>query len=106
MTWLIGFKYVILGGQFPCFEVYLRKHMQYTQGENVCIRCGKKRIVVKTWSEKVNNSILTYTETSCPDKNCQKIVESDNNAKREKRLEMENKRNQSKAKKHTSIRIS
>lgn len=39
---------------------------------NVCIRCGKQRIVVKTYQELVGNHMITYTETSCPDTACQK----------------------------------
>jgi hypothetical protein len=40
-----------------------------------CIRCGRVRIEKKSWTESVNNSKVTYTETVCPDKECQKIVE-------------------------------
>ena len=45
---------------------------------NPCIRCGKQRITSKTWTEKVDTyfgkSVITHTETVCPDKDCQKIV--------------------------------
>jgi len=43
----------------------------------LCIRCGKLRIVSKTWSEKVNGSLVTYTQTVCPDSECQSKVESE-----------------------------
>lgn len=49
-----------------------------------CIRCGKIRIVAKSWSEKINNSLLTYTLTVCPDSECQKIVEGELQKKRDK----------------------
>lgn len=50
----------------------------------LCIRCGKTRIVSKTWNEKVNDSVITYTETVCPDPECQKIVDSDLKKKMDK----------------------
>jgi hypothetical protein len=40
-----------------------------------CIRCGKLRIVAKSWSERVSGSLITYTQTICPDPDCQKIVD-------------------------------
>ncbi len=49
-----------------------------------CIRCGKPRIIGKTWTEKLNNSNVVYTLTVCPDPECQKIVESQLESKREK----------------------
>lgn len=46
---------------------------------NPCTRCGKQRIDGKTWKEKIVNhfgtSYITHTETVCPDKECQKIVQ-------------------------------
>lgn len=42
---------------------------------NVCIRCGKVRIVGKTWQEQSGTATLTCTEYVCPDTECQKIVE-------------------------------
>ena len=41
-----------------------------------CIRCGKMRILGKTWREKVGISTITYTLTVCPDNICQKKVET------------------------------
>lgn len=41
---------------------------------NICTRCGKLRVVVKTYQEKVGNSIVVYTINECPDPLCQKIV--------------------------------
>ena len=42
----------------------------------LCIRCGKSRIVSKTWSEHVGLSDITYTQSVCPDPECQKQVEA------------------------------
>ena len=46
--------------------------------ENLCIRCGKPRLVVKTWKENLGYSVVTATETACPDNDCQKIVTAKN----------------------------
>lgn len=41
-----------------------------------CIRCGKLRVVAKTWTEKTGvAAAVTYTQTVCPDPACQKLVE-------------------------------
>lgn len=42
---------------------------------NPCVRCGIERIDGKTWKGKVGASPVTYTQTVCPDKSCQKIVD-------------------------------
>jgi len=41
---------------------------------SACTRCGKPRIVVKTYEEKVETSTVTYTITECSDPDCQKQV--------------------------------
>src|SRR3989338_2316159 len=41
-----------------------------------CIRCGKPRILDKTWKEQIGLSKVTYTSTVCPDPICQKLVET------------------------------
>lgn len=41
---------------------------------SACTRCGKPRIVVKTYEEKVESSTVTYTITECSDPECQKQV--------------------------------
>lgn len=46
-----------------------------TQDTSICIECGKKRIVVGTYEEKVGNSTVVYKETICADPECQKKVE-------------------------------
>jgi hypothetical protein len=42
-------------------------------------------VVSKVWQEYVGQSLLTYTDTVCPDAVCQKIVEEEIIARREKR---------------------
>jgi hypothetical protein len=46
---------------------------------NPCIRCGKQRIDKKSWKEKIEShfgvSYIVHTETVCPDKECQIIVQ-------------------------------
>lgn len=41
---------------------------------STCTRCGKPRIVVDTYEEKVETSTVTYTITECSDPECQKLV--------------------------------
>jgi hypothetical protein len=43
--------------------------------QNICIKCGKQRIVVGTHEEKVGNSTVIYTDMICPDPECQKKVD-------------------------------
>lgn len=52
---------------------------------NPCVRCGKQRIVVKTWTEKIGNSMVTMEETACPDPACQKEVDLENQKQSDKR---------------------
>lgn len=42
---------------------------------SVCIRCGKQRVVVSSRQETVFKSTVVYTETACPDPECQKLVD-------------------------------
>jgi hypothetical protein len=44
------------------------------QALNICTRCGKPRVEVKTWKECIKGSIIIHTSTACPDADCQKIV--------------------------------
>lgn len=48
------------------------------KSKNPCSRCGNERIVVRTWEEKVWDSVIVNTETKCPNPECQKEVDSDN----------------------------
>ena len=60
---------------------------------NPCIRCGKERIVLKTWTENLGHSMLTRTDTGCPDKDCQKAVDDDLTEKRLKKEAIMNRKN-------------
>ena len=51
---------------------------------NLCIRCGKQRLVVKTWQEKIGYSLVTTKEMACPDSDCQKKVDQSNEKQRAK----------------------
>jgi len=42
---------------------------------NPCIECGKERIEGRSWKEKSGASVVTHTQTICPDSGCQKIVD-------------------------------
>ena len=63
---------------------------------NPCIRCGKDRIVSKTWTEQVGMSLLTRSETICPDSECQKAVDDDLEEKRLKKEAIMNRKNSQK----------
>ena len=49
--------------------------------DNFCVRCGKPRITLKTWSQKIGNSTVIITQTVCPNSECQKKVEAENKKK-------------------------
>ncbi|QQG44604.1 MAG: hypothetical protein HYW86_01690 [Candidatus Roizmanbacteria bacterium] len=51
---------------------------------NPCIRCGTERIILKTWKEKIYDSTVINTETVCPNRECQKKVNSDNKKQQDK----------------------
>ena len=56
---------------------------------NPCIRCGKQRVVSRTYTEVHDNSQVTYTDMVCPDPECQKLLEEqfkNEKLKREKML--------------------
>lgn len=58
--------------------------MHKPQG-NPCIRCGQERIIVKTWVERTETSVLKHTMANCPDPECQKLVDKLNAEREEKR---------------------
>jgi hypothetical protein len=59
---------------------------------NPCTRCGKERIVSRTYNEEIatffGTSTVTHTETVCPDPECQKIVEERLDAQKQKSQEL------------------
>lgn len=58
--------------------------IKYMAG-SVCTRCGKPRIVVDTYEEKVETSTVTYTITECSDPECQKLVNKTLQTEKKKR---------------------
>ena len=56
---------------------------------NICSRCGKPRIVAKTWKERIKGSVDIHTSTVCPDAACQKIVDGKLAAQKQKREALE-----------------
>lgn len=54
--------------------------------DNPCVRCGKPRIEVKSWKEKIGISFITYSITVCPDTECQEIIDRET-AERKKKAE-------------------
>ena len=42
---------------------------------NPCIRCGKARVTIKTRTKRVGGSVIVSSETACPDKECQLLVD-------------------------------
>lgn len=63
---------------------------------NVCTRCGKPRVIAKTWTEKVKTgygtSVIRHVETVCPDPKCQKKVDEDLAVVHKKRMEIQENR--------------
>jgi hypothetical protein len=51
---------------------------------NRCYRCGKERVVVKTWKEDIGVSEVTVTQMICPDPECQKVVAKEIKAQADK----------------------
>lgn len=56
---------------------------------NPCTRCGKERVDIKKWTEKVTTAIgvteLKHTESVCPDAECQAIVDQQIQVRMEKK---------------------
>jgi hypothetical protein len=52
---------------------------------SICTRCGKPRIIVDTYEEKVETSVVTYTITECSDPECQKLVNKALQSEKKKR---------------------
>lgn len=63
--------------------------------KNICYRCGKERIITKTWKEKVWDSVIENTESVCPDKKCQATIEKDIRKIKYKRLQIEKRKRDS-----------
>lgn len=42
---------------------------------NPCVKCGKERVDGKSWEGKIGASVVIYTQTICPDPDCQRDVD-------------------------------
>lgn len=63
------------------------------QKESSCIRCGKERILKRKWKEILEKGTpIVHFEMVCPDRQCQKIVDDQFAAIRERRLLQENRK--------------
>lgn len=49
----------------------------HSKNSTPCVRCGKMRVISDSWNGYVGTSLVTYTLTVCPDKECQKIVDEE-----------------------------
>lgn len=87
-------------------SVKLRREKINDQIETQCIRCGKTRVFFRRWKEKVDGrgAVVTHVETVCPDSECQKIVDAEFAAKREKRMFLEKGNKDSKTTKASPLR--
>ena len=68
-----------------------------------CIRCGKERIVKTSYTEDLEKTSVVYTETVCPDPECQKLVEKGLIAEENKRRVIKNEQ-EKRMQEHTSKR--
>lgn len=76
---------------------------------NPCTRCGKERIVSRTWEEYIQTYsgaqiVQTNSETICPDASCQKIVDEELSKQKEKREKVKYDREQRKLQQKTSAK--
>ncbi len=39
--------------------------------KNPCSRCGKERIITESHQEAIGSGLVTFTQTACPDPECQ-----------------------------------
>ncbi len=65
---------------------------------NPCFRCGQERIISKSWKQNVETysgtSVVSFTQTICPDKACQILVEKELASQLKKREGIRNEREQ------------
>lgn len=80
--------------------------MNNQNSSNPCQRCGRERIIQKTWVEQIDTaagtSTLKHTLTVCPDPACQSKVEDGlarDQAQRQERLRAKEEHTQSRLKK-------
>lgn len=51
---------------------------------NPCSRCGTERVLLRTWTEKTDNSVIVNREMICPNPECQKEVVKENKKQTDK----------------------
>lgn len=63
---------------------------------NLCSRCGKQRVISKKWTEVLvtmrGEINIQHTESMCPNKECQKIVNKELQVEEQKRLKLKEKK--------------
>jgi hypothetical protein len=57
---------------------------------NPCFRCGKQRIISRSWSETITTfsgmqQKVTFTDAICPDADCQSLLDLELDKQKEKR---------------------
>ncbi len=69
------------------FFLLIKSYIMQKVAESSCIRCGKVRVFKRKWKEiPEKGAAIIHIETTCPDLECQKIVDAQFAEKREKRL--------------------
>lgn len=67
---------------------------------NPCSRCGKQRIISRKWTESVDTMRgkvkISYTDSKCPDKECQKIVDKELVVEEQKRVKLRDEKDKKK----------
>ena len=77
--------------------------MNSSNAGSICSRCGKTRIVVKKYREKVGTTYVEYTETAWPDPKCQLKVNTQLASDASKRASIKNE--QDKREQERKVRI-
>ena len=75
---------------------------------NLCYKCGTQRIFQRTWKEDITTftgriESVTFLQTVCPHKDCQKLVDEELEAAAAKRLEIKQKKEENILIKRTAL---
>ncbi len=68
----------------------IKKKSVTTMSSSVCTRCGKQRIIVESYEEQVETSLVVYKIAVCSDPECQKIVDEKLKEEQSKRVIIKN----------------
>jgi len=83
--WRLSFTHTIMTSiSIRSESVSSKKSPATRKFKNLCILCGTERVIVRTWKEKIGNSVVVNTETACPHPECQRKVDLENRRQREK----------------------